>query len=184
MIIYYKVLNTLPKLLSPLHTVSLLVLSVALNNCVATSDWLATPSQPSSLDPDNTYIFIRTGVTSKQEVLNNLRSPSHQLFHSDDKDQIESLSFSFAETEVRPSQYLPFLGGIPFLKSFPHLDPSIAISFSSQGTVSGLTFSTVNAHGDIPSSQIFLDAKPASSFFGMRNPDVTHSPTKKNLRIP
>ena len=101
-----------------------------------------------------------------------------------DRNQIESLSYSTAESEIRPYQYIPLLGAIAFLGPIQSQSPSAAISFSSEGIVSGLTVSTLNAYGDLRSPErVPIEESPAS-FYGLRNPDVAHVPNHETHTIP
>jgi len=144
---------------------------------VAASDWLSTPSpfQNSPLDPSNRLAPIRIGVSTQQEIVVRLGNPADHQMHSIDGMPFESLGYATTETQINPFQYLPLFGAFAFRGSLTSQTPSTAISFSPQGVVSGLTISTVNAHGDIRSPEIFPMTDSSTSFYGMKNPDVSHA---------
>ena len=149
---------------------------IILTSCVGASNWLSGPDQIQSSQLDGLHYgdSIRIGVSTKQEVLTSLGSPTDRQTHSIDKRPRESVSYAFAETAITPFQYFPLLGA--FGRLMPDENPSVAISFSSKESVSGLTISTVNAYGDIRPSIIFLTPDSLSSFYGIKNPDVSHAP--------
>ena len=157
-----------------------------LNGCVGASNWLSGPTQfqNSPFEPSQHFAPIRIGVTTKQEIVSSLGNPTNRQIHSVDGIQVESLSYSTAETEIRPYQYIPLLGAIAFLEPIPSQTPSAAISFSSEDRVSGLTISTVNAYGDIRSPELLPLGESSASFYGMRNPDVSHAPDHLTHKIP
>ena len=159
---------------------------VLLSSCVEASHWLSgpTPIQHSSFASSPQLAPIRIGVTTKQEIVASLGNPTNRQIHSIDGIQVESLSYSTVEAEIRPYQYIPLLGIIAFLEPFQRQTPSAAISFSSEDRVSGLTVSTVNAYGDIRSPELVPIGESSVSFYGMRNPGVAHTPNHVTHKIP
>ena len=157
-----------------------------LTSCVGASNWLSGPaqSQTSHRDPSPHFTAIHIGITTKQEVIAQLGNPTNQYVHSIDGIQVESVSYTTSDTAVKPYQYIPFFGGLAFWKPQDNSAPSIAISFSSENRVSGLTVSTVNAHGDIRSPEKIHISDFPTSFYGMRNPEVSHSPADSPLHRP
>lgn len=166
------------KPLSILKIGMLFILCMVLTSCVAASDWLsgAAPSQNSFLNPSNRFALIQIGDSTKQDVEANFGNPIDRQLHSIDGIPFESFSYSTAETEIRPYQYIPFFGALAFWSPLTSQTPSAAISFSPEDVVSGLTLSTVNAYGDIRSSEIAPTPDSSYSFYGMRNPDVSQTP--------
>ncbi len=159
---------------------------VVLTGCVGASNWLAGPTQfqNSPLEPSEQFASIRIGVTTKQEIVASLGNPTNRQIHSIDGIQVESLSYSTGEAEIRPYQYIPLLGAIAFLEPIQSQTLSTAISFSSEDRVSGLTISTVNAYGDLRSPELVPIGESPASFYGMRNPDVAHAPGYLTHKIP
>ena len=151
--------------------------SFFLTGCVAASNWLAGPTQSenSQFDASPHNSPLQIGVTTKEEIVSKFGKPTNHYIHSIDGIDLQSLSYSTTNMAITPFQYFPLLGAIAFLKPFANERPSIALSFSSDQRVSGLTESTVNAYGDIRSSNIFPTSDSSTSFFGMRNPQVFHS---------
>jgi hypothetical protein len=159
---------------------------VFLTGCVGASEWLLGPTQfqDSRSDLSPHFASIRIGVTAKQEIVSSFGSPTNRQMHPIDGSQVESLSYSTAESEIRPYQYIPLLGAIAFLGPIQSQSPSAAISFSSEGIVSGLTVSTLNAYGDLRSPERVPIGESSASFYGMSNPNVSHAPDHETHTIP
>lgn len=152
---------------------------VPLTGCVSASNWLAGSAQfhNSQFEKSHPLDSIQIGITTKEEILAKLGIPTDHQRHSIDEAQLESLSYSNTDATITPYQYLPLIGAIAFWGPDPTPTPSVAISFSSEKRVSGLTVSTFNAYGDNKAPiQIPLDDSPPL-FYGMRNPEVSHAPT-------
>lgn len=164
----------------------LCILYGLLTNCMAASNWLSGPTQFQNSRSDLSHHLdpIQIGVTTKQEIVGNFGNPTDRQIQSIDVTQFESLSYSTTETAIQPYQYIPLLGAIAFSGPIQSQTPSAAISFTPEGKVSGLTFSTVNAYGDIRSSEIFPMGDASTTFYGMRNPDVSHTPADSTRQNP
>ena len=150
----------------------------SLTGCVSASNWLAESSQfhKPQFEGSHHLDSIQIGSSTKEEVLARLGNPTDRQRHSIDEAHLESLSYSSTEATITPYQYLPLIGAFAFWGPDPTPTPSVAISFSSEERVSGLTVSTLNAYGDIqaPIPASIGDSPPL--FYGMRNPEVSHTP--------
>ncbi len=171
---------------STLRIWPLYVVCFVLSGCVEASNWLSGPTQyqNSSFASSPQLAPIRIGVTTKQEMVARLGHPTDEKVRSTDGIQVESLSYSTAEAEISPYQYLPLLGGIAYLEPLQNQTPSTAFSFSSEGLVSGLTVSTLNAYGDIRSPKQLSIEEPSLLFYGMRNPEVSYTPNDSPHQVP
>jgi hypothetical protein len=172
--------------LSTLRIWPLYVICLVLPGCVEASNWLSGPTQfqDSRSDLSSHFASIRIGITTKEEMVARLGDLKDRPIPSIDRNQIESLSYSTAESEIRPYQYIPLLGAIAFLGPIQSQSPSAAISFSSEGIVSGLTVSTLNAYGDLRSPERVPIGESSASFYGMSNPNVSHAPDHETHTIP
>lgn len=148
-------------------------------SCVGTSDWLSGPSQFQNSDLKSSLHLspIQIGVTTKEEVLMRFGAPTDRQGSRINGITLESLSYSTSESPMTPYQYIPLFGAVAFWEPLDNHTPSAAISFSNENRVSGLTSSTIRAFGDIPSSENFNTPDSSTTFYGMRNPNVTHAPT-------
>jgi hypothetical protein len=146
------------------------------------SNWLSEPSQfqNSYSHTSHPYSPIKIGKSTKSEIVSRLGNPTDRQLHSIDGLPFESLSYSTTETEIKSYQYIPFLGALAFWGPQISQTPSAAISFNSEDIVSGLTVSTVNAYGDIRFPEILPIGDSPPAFYGMRNPDVFHTPADSN----
>ncbi len=164
--------------LSILRFILLSICFILLIGCVTASDWLSRepPSQNSLLIPSDSMTPIQIGNSIKQDVESNFGRPSDRQLHSIDGLPFESFSYTTVETTIRLYQYLPFFGALAFRSSPKNQTPSVAISFSPEGTVSGMTLSTINAYGDIPLHKLFAKEK-SPYFYGVKNPDVFYAVT-------
>ena len=147
------------------------------------------PSSPASSQnyPLDTYDHLaplQIGISTKQEIVARFGHPTDRQTHSIDGMHFESLGYANAETMIKPYQYIPLLGAVAFWSPLTNQAPSAAMSFSSEDVISGLTVSTINAYGDIPSSELFPIAHSNTSFYGMSNPDVFHTPADSNPHSP
>ena len=163
--------------LPTLKNAQLCMCCILLTSCVGASNWLSgsPPYHNSQFDPSQHFPSIRIGVSTQQEVINRLGDPTDRQIRSIEKFQHESFSYTTSESVVKPYQYLPFLGAVAFRRPATTQAPSAAISFSSENKVSGLTLSTVNAYGDIQTPEKFPISDSFTSFYGMRNPEVSQS---------
>ncbi len=176
----------MPKHLSILYVILLLILYIVLPSCVGTSNWLSSPasSQNDPLDMYDHFVPLQIGISTKQEIIARFGHPTDRQTHAIDGMHVESLGYATAETTITPYQYIPLLGSVAFWSPLTHQAPSAAMSFSSEDVFSGLTVSTINAYGDIPSSEFFPIAHSNTSFYGMSNPDVSHTPAASNPQSP
>jgi len=152
---------------------------VPLTGCVSASNWFAGSSQfhKPQFEGSHHLDSIQIGSSTKEEVLARLGIPTDRQRHSIDETHLESLGYSNTEASITPYQYLPLIGGIAFWKPDPTPTPSVAISFSSEERVSGLTVSALNAYGDIQAPMPVSIGDSPPLFYGMRNPEVSHTPT-------
>ena len=177
--------DKLPECAKSLMTLSLIKIFLLclcwwlFTSCVGTSDWLSGPPQWQNSDLESSLRLstIGIGVTTKEEVLTRFGTPTDRQGSMIDGITFESLSYSTTEATITPYQYIPLFGAVAFWEPLENHAPSAAISFSNEDTVSGLTISTVRAFGDIRSSEKFNKSDSSTSFYGMRNPDVTHAST-------
>jgi len=155
-----------------------LILLTYLSGCVATSDFLSGPAltHDSSLEPPSLMDPIKIGVSSQTEVKSSLGNPTDRKIHSENGNQIESWAFASHDETVIPYQYIPFLGAFVSPHSLVNESPSVAVSFSPDGVVSGLTVSSLNAYGDIPPYDLIPASALTTPLYGMRNPQISHSP--------
>ena len=157
-----------------------------LSGCVAMSDFLSGPASThdSSFEPAPFMNPTQIGVSKKEDVIGMLKNPTDRQILSEGENQIESWGYASQDEIVIPYQYMPFIGGFVFRHSLVNESPSVAVSFSSHGVVSGLTVSSLNAYGDIPPQY----GIPASVFtdplYGMRNPQISHSPRATHSHFP
>ncbi len=155
-----------------------LILLTYLSGCVATSDFLSGPSltHDSSLEPPSFMDPIQIGVSTQGEVRSVLGNPTDSNAHSENGNQIESWAFASHDETVIPYQYIPFLGAFVSTHSLVNESPSVAVSFSPDGVVSGLTVSSLNAYGDIPPYDLIPASALTAPLYGLRNPQISHSP--------
>ena len=156
------------------------IFCLVLTNCVNTHHQFSgslLQLQSSHTAPTQQLGSIQIGITTKQEIIRRFGNPTDQQMSTREGVPIESLSYADSEIEIRPYQYIPFFGAFAFWRTPTHQNSSAAISFSSDEKVSGLTISTVNAYGDIRSSELFSRVDSTTSFYGMNNPEVSHTPT-------
>ena len=113
-----------------------------------------------------------------------LGNPTEGKTHSSNGTQLESWAYVSHEETVQPYQYVLLLGALASSRSRVNESPSVAISFSQNGIVSGLTVSTLNAYGDILPSELFPVSTFSTPLYGMRNPQVAHSPRTTNSHVP
>lgn len=161
---------------------------MVLTSCVATSDWLSGPTSPDGLGSYSPYYLepIQIDVSTEEDV-SQLLGYSIDRQHSLEEMPIESWAYTSTEDAISPLQYIPFLGAYRSLFFQTTGSQSVAISFSPHGIVSGLTVSSMNAYGDIPSPTHFLNIFRSSAhthlhasnlsvpFYGMKNPLLSHS---------
>ena len=155
------------------------IFCLVLTNCMNTHHQLSgsLQLQSSHTTPTQQLGSIQIGITTKQEIIRRFGNPTDQQMSAVQGATIESLSYADSEIEIRPYQYIPLLGAMRFLWPMHNQTPSVGMSFSPDEKVSGLTISTVNAYGDIRSSELFSRADSTTSFYGMNNPEVSHTPT-------
>ena len=165
----------------------LVLISMFSLGCAAASEFLAGSSTLSpSESPQQVGLKepIYIDVSTKDDVLRLAGSPTnHQEFLLQNK-QEESWAYVSTQAAINPLQYILLIGAFPTAQHLSRMPPSFAISFSPQGVVSGLTTSTVNAYGDIRSSKISPMPDSSISFYGMRNPDVSHAPANSIRGMP
>ncbi len=152
------------------------ILGISLTGCVAASEWLAHPTatQTSYEARDRNLPPLEIGVTTKEEIIATFGHPGHRKTLAFEAQSIESFGYATAEGQILPYQYIPFVGALAFRKPFTDLTSSLAISFSPQDQVSGLTVADTNAYGDIPPTEVFLRPHVSLPFYGMRNPNVQY----------
>ena len=162
------------------------ILLTCLSGCVATSDFLSGPTstENSGIEPSSLREPIQIGVSTQEEVSGMLGNPTVGKTHSPNGTQLESWAYVSHEETVQPYQYVLLVGAFASSRSHVNETPSVAISFSPNGVVSGLTLSTLNAYGDIPPSELFPVSASSTTLYGMRNPQISHSPTATNSHFP
>ena len=162
------------------------ILLTCLSGCVATSELLSGPASVANSRPEPSSLRepIQIGVSTQEEVSGMLGNPTESKTHTLNGTQVESWAYVSHEETVQPYQYVPFVGAFAFSRSHVNDSPSVAISFSPNGVVSGLTVSTLNAYGDIPPSELFPVSASSTTLYGMRNPQISHSPHATNSHVP
>jgi hypothetical protein len=162
------------------------ILLTCLSGCVATSDFLSGPTstQNSGIEPSSLREPIQIGVSSQTEVKGMLGDPTDRQIHSENGNKIESWAYASHDETVTPYQYILFFGAVASPHSLVNESPSVAISFSPNGVASGLTLSTLNAYGDIPPPELFPISAFSPPLYGMRNPQISHSPRATNSHFP
>ena len=165
-------------ILSLQKILALFICLTILTSCVSASNWLSGParSQNSHLDSSNYLTSIRIGVTTKQETFARLGNPTARQSHVINNFAFESWSYVATDTAIAPYQYIPLFGAVAFWRPLRDQTLSAAMSFSSEDQVSGLTISTVNAYGNIRSPENVPNLATLHSFYGMRNPNLPHTP--------
>lgn len=168
-----------------------IILLTCLSGCVAASDWLSGPTSSNGLGSYSPYYLEPIQIdVSTQEDVSQLLGYSIDRQHSHEEMPIESWAYISSDDDtISPQQYIPFLGAYKSLFFQTTGSQSVAISFSPHGIVSGLTVSSLNAYGDIPSPTHFLNIFRSSAhphlhasnlsapFYGMKNPLLSHSAT-------
>ncbi len=162
------------------------ILLTCLSGCVATSELLSGPASVANSKPEPSSLRepIQIGVSTQKEVRGMLGNPTEVKTHSPNGIQLESWAYVSHEETVQPYQYVLFVGAFAFSRSQVNDSPSVAISFSPNGVVSGLTVSTLNAYGDIPPSELFPVSASSTTLYGMRNPQISHSPHATDSHVP
>jgi outer membrane protein assembly factor BamE (lipoprotein component of BamABCDE complex) len=162
------------------------ILLTCLSGCVATSELLSGPASVANSRPEPSSLRepIQIGVSTQEEVRGMLGNPTEGKTYSPNGTQLESWAYVSHEETVQPYQYVLFVGAFAFSRSHVNDSPSVAISFSPNGVVSGLTVSTLNAYGDIPPSELFPVSASSTTLYGMRNPQISHSPHATDSQIP
>ncbi len=145
--------------------------------CVNTSNWLARPAPFPHFPLDSTQQLdsIRIDVSTRNDILSNFGHPNNRQSHSSEGLHWESFGYSNDESAISPLQFLPLLGSVAHWSRLATQTPSLAISFSSEEKVSGLTLATINAYGDIRFSEISSMPNDSLHFYGKRNPEVSHT---------
>ena len=113
-----------------------------------------------------------------------LGNPTGSKTHTLNGTQVESWAYVSHEETVQPYQYVLLVGAFASSHSLVNESPSVAIGFSPNGVVSGLTVSTLNAYGDILPSELFPVSASSTPLYGMRNPQISHSPHATNFHVP
>jgi len=162
------------------------ILLTCLSGCVATSELLSGPASVANSRPEPSSLRepIQIGVSSQTEVKGMLGDPTDRQIHSENGNKIESWAYASHDETVTPYQYILFFGAFASPHSLVNESPSVAISFSPNGVASGLTLSTLNAYGDIPPSELFPVSASSTNLYGMRNPQISHSPRATNSHLP
>jgi len=162
------------------------ILLTCLSGCVAMSDFLSGPTatQNSGIEPSSLWEPIQIGISTQEDVIGALGNPTDRKIHPGNGSQFESWAYASHEETVQPYQYVLLVGAFASSHSLVNESPSVAIGFSPNGVVSGLTVSTVNAYGDILPSELFPVSTFSTPLYGMRNPQIAHSPRATNSHFP
>ncbi len=143
-----------------------IVLLAFLSGCVGMSEWLSGPVSPGRVDRAPVIAQIQTNVSTQEDVSRLMGTPAARRTHLLDDSTIEAWAYHLEVYSVKPHQYLPLLGAIAFTSSQSGHSQSVAISFDKNGRMSGLTDSTMNAYGDVPSVMPFPETTFPIFFYG------------------
>ena len=156
--------------MGPLRLHPAIILLCLLSGCVAASQTLSGSSTERELLPlsKSSLDTIQIGVTKQEEIQALFGLPSDiQVLRTVDGLH-ESWAYVDTDKARQPFQYLPIFGALSTLNRDGQ--SPLAISFSPEGIVDGVTLSRVNAQGDVTYSPRALDSVALTPLYGMKNP--------------
>ena len=147
---------------------AIILLSI-LPGCVAASETLSGSDLKNGivLHP-SAWNDIQIGVTTKEEVQSLLGNPTKVQVSSKGEMTNESWSYVSDHAAHQPFQYVLFLGALA-IPRYSDREP-LAVSFSPEGIVNGLTVSPVHAQGHEAYGLNSLDSTTTIHTYGMKNP--------------